>query len=96
MQAPYLSQHGVWQLADLLHVLCTDIQLTATDPQKGAIGELLAVQLHLDEVVLPCVGVLDTHLQHQLCREGPQRYLSINKDIVLFNKMMDMAEGESD
>lgn len=63
---PYLSQHGVRQLADLLHVLSADIQLAATDPQKGTIGKLLAVQLHFNEVVLPSVGVLDTHLQHQL------------------------------
>lgn len=68
----YLSQHGVRQLADLLHMLSADVQLTATDPQKGAVGELLAVQLHLNEVVLPGVGVLDTHLQNQLCR-GKQK-----------------------
>lgn len=65
----YLSQHCVWQLADFLHVFGADVQLAAADPQKGAIRELLAVQLHLDEVVLPCVGVLDTHLEHQLYRE---------------------------
>ncbi|TNN57656.1 hypothetical protein EYF80_032118 [Liparis tanakae] len=63
---PYLSQHGVGQLADLLHVLRADVQLSAADPEEGAIGELLAVQLHFNEVVLPAVGVLDTHLQHQL------------------------------
>ena len=62
---PYLSQHGVWQLADLLHVLGADVQLAAADPQEGAVGELLAVQLHLNEVVLPCTGILDSHLQHQ-------------------------------
>lgn len=69
VNAAYLSQHGVWQLADLFHVFSADVQLAATHPQKRAISELLAVQLYLNEVVLSCVGVLDTNLQNQLCRE---------------------------
>lgn len=50
-------------------MLSADAQLAATDPQERSIGQLLAVQLHLDEVVLPGAGVLDAHLQHQLWRE---------------------------
>lgn len=45
-------------------MLGADVQFTAADPQQGAIRELLAVQFHLDEVVLTGVGVLDTHLQY--------------------------------
>lgn len=69
LKTSYLSQHGVRQLADLLHVLSADAQFAATDPQERSIGQLLAVQLHLDEVVLPGAGVLDAHLQHQLWKE---------------------------
>lgn len=69
LQTAYLSQHGVGQLPDLLHMLSADAQLATTDPQEGSIGQLLAVQLHLDEVVLPGAGVLDAYLQHQLWRE---------------------------
>lgn len=47
-------------------MLGADAQLAATHPQEGPIGQLLAVQLHLDEVVLPGAGVLDAHLQNQL------------------------------
>lgn len=50
-------------------MLSADAQLATTDPQEGSIGQLLAVQLHLDEVVLPGAWVLDAHLQHQLWRE---------------------------
>lgn len=50
-------------------MLRADSQLAAADPQEGSIGQLLAVQFHLNEVVLPGTGVLDAHLQHQLWRE---------------------------
>lgn len=66
----HLPQHGVGQLADLLHVLRADVQLTAADPQQGAVSQLLAVKLHLDEVVLTRAGVLDSHFQHQLWRRA--------------------------
>lgn len=62
----YLSQHGVGQLADLLHVLSADVQLTAAHSQQRAIGQLLPVQLHLDEIVLTGIWVLNAYLQNQL------------------------------
>lgn len=76
----YLPQHGVGQLADLLHVLGADVQLAAADPQQGAVGELLPIQLHLDEVVLARTGVLDSHLQHQLWWTATRRRTCDDKD----------------
>ena len=47
-------------------MLSTDVQLTAADPEQGTVGQLLAVQFYLNEVILPPMGILDTHFQHQL------------------------------
>lgn len=64
---PCLPQHGVGQLADLLHVVGAYAELPAADPEQRAVCEFLAVQLHLDEVILPGIGVLNPHFQDQLC-----------------------------
>lgn len=73
---PCLSQHGVGQLADLLHVVSTDVQFATANPEQRAVRQFPPVELHLDEVVFPCIWVLDPDLQNQLWERG-QKFFKI-------------------
>ncbi len=50
-------------------MLRVDVQLAAAHAEECAVRQLLPVQLHLDEVVLSDVGVLDAHLQDEFWEE---------------------------